>query len=225
MPRGERPHMTNSTRFQLDYDVDSVGSAGVAEVQLWATHDDGESWRLWGTDDDMQSPFDVAVREEGIFGFRVVIISRNGLSGRKPRTGDLADIWVGVDTTPPTAELVSATYGQGSRAGHLCIRWKAADDYLDPRPISLLFAETAEGPWTAIASAMPNDGDYAWPADPQLPTEIYLRLEVRDEAGNVTVEQLSEPIHLDGLAPKARIRGVKPLKDMDREAFRQPRRG
>jgi len=180
---------------------------------------------LWGTDDDMQSPFDVAVREEGVFGFRVVIVSRSGMSGRSPRSGDLADIWVGVDTTAPRAKLVSATYGSGAQAGQLTIRWDASDSYLGPRPVSLLFADSADGPWTSIASALPNTGEFAWPADPQLPPQIYLRLEVRDEAGNVGVDQLTNPIRVDGLAPRARIRGVKPLRDADREAFRQPRRG
>ena len=224
LPKGERPQMTNATRFHLEYDIDAVGPSGVAEVQLWATADAGHSWRLWGADEDLQSPFDVVVEEEGIFGFHVVIVSRNGLSGRRPRTGDLADIWVGVDTTSPVAQLTSATYGEGANAGKLSIRWTASDAYLDPRPVTLKFAEAPEGPWTVIASALPNSGEFAWPADPQLPTSVYLRLEVRDEAGNLTVDQLAEPIRIDGLAPKARIRGVLPVPELDREAFRQPRR-
>lgn len=225
VPPGERPQMTNATRFRLEYDVDSVGPSGVAEVQLWATADGGQTWRLWGVDEDRESPFDVAVEDEGIFGFRVVIVSQHGLSGRKPRAGELADIWVGVDTTPPEARLTSATYGQGAQAGKLLIAWQAADSYLGDRPITLLFSESPNGPWTVIASALPHTGEFAWPADPQLPADLYLRLEVRDEAGNQTVDQLSEPIRIEGLAPKARIRGVQPLQDADREAFRQPRRG
>ena len=58
-----------------------MGPSGVAEVQLWATADGGQTWRMWGTDDDLQSPFDVVVEEEGIFGFHVVVVGRNGLAG------------------------------------------------------------------------------------------------------------------------------------------------
>jgi hypothetical protein len=147
------------------------------------------------------------------------------MSGRRPRTGDLADIWVGVDSTPPTAELTSATYGEGPDTGKLLIQWQAADRFLDPRPVTLSFSESPEGPWTTIVSALPNSGQFAWPADPHLPSTVYLKLEVRDEAGNVTNDQTDQPIQIDGLAPKARIRGVQPLRDTDREAFRIPRRG
>jgi hypothetical protein len=225
LPPGERPQMTNATRFRLDYDVDAVGPSGVAEVQLWATADGGQTWRLWGVDEDRESPFDVVVEDQGIFGFRVVLVSHHGLSGRKPRSGDPADIWVGVDTTPPEGRLTSATYGEGAHAGKLFIQWQASDNYLGSRPITLLFSESGDGPWTVIASALPNTGEFAWPADPQLPATLYLRLEVRDEAGNLTADQLSEPIRVEGLAPKARIRGVQPMHEPDREAFRHPRRG
>jgi hypothetical protein len=225
LPPGERPQMTSATRFQLSYDVDAVGPSGVAEVQLWATADGGQTWRLWGTDDDLRSPFDVVVEEEGIFGFHVVVVGRNGLAGRKPRTGDLADIFVGVDTKSPVAKLTAAAYGDGNQAGKLLIRWEASDTYMDARPITLKFSENPAGPWTVIASALPNTGEYAWPADAQVPAAVYLRLEARDEAGNVAVDQLTEPVRIDGLAPRARIRAIQPIRDVDREAFRLPRRG
>jgi hypothetical protein len=225
LPPGERPRMTNATRFQLDYDVDAVGPAGVAEVQLWGTADGGQTWRLWGTDEDLISPVDVAVDAQGIFGFQVVVISRNGLAGRKPRSGDLADVWVGVDTQPPVARLTAVVCGEGVDAGKLVIRWEVSDDYLDPRPITLKFSDNGAEPWTVIASGLPNSGQFTWPADAQLPARVYLQLEARDEAGNVTVDVAAEPVQLDLLAPKARIRGIQPIQDLDREAFRQPRRG
>ncbi len=225
LPPGERPQMTSSPRFRLDYDVDAVGPSGVAEVQLWATPDGGRTWRLWGTDEDLQSPFDVAVQEEGIFGFHVVVVGRNGMAGRKPRSGDLADVWVGVDTTAPTARLTSATYGTGSQTGKLVIQWQAADALLDPRGVTLSFSESPQGPWTVIASSLPNSGQFVWAADPQLPPSVYLQLQVRDAAGNTATDQTSEPVLIDGLAPKARIRGILPMQEIDREAFRLPRRG
>jgi hypothetical protein len=223
LPMGEQPRMTDATHFRLDYSVESVGASGVAEVQLWASGDGGETWQMWGVDEDLQSPFEVEVEEEGVYGFRVVIVSRSGLSGRPPVAGDPADIWVGVDTTKPEAELISATYGQGPQAGKMVLRWRAEDAFLGPRPISLLYSESADGPWSVIASSLPDSGEYAWPADPQLPRSVYLRLEVRDEAGNVAIHQLTEPVRLDGLAPKAKINGVLPVTDLDREAFRRPR--
>lgn len=224
LPAGERPRMTDSRRFQLEYDVAATGSAGLAEVQLWATADAGRTWRLWGTDNDLQSPFDVAVERDGIFGFHVVLVGKNGMSGRRPRTGDPADIWIGVDTSAPTAELTGATYGEGPSSGKLLIQWRATDAFLVPRPITLYYSEAADGPWSTIVSSLPNNGQFAWSAGPELPPDVYLKLDVRDQAGNTSSAQTDQPVCIAELAPKARIRGVRPVHQMDREAFRVPRR-
>jgi hypothetical protein len=223
LPPGERPQMTNSRRFQLEYDVAAIGPSGLAEVQLWATTDAGRTWRLWGTDKDLRSPFDVSVEQDGIFGFRVVVVGNNGMSGRRPRSGDPADVWIGVDGESPRAKLTGAAYGEGSNAGKLMIRWQGSDPHLGPRPVTLLYSESPNGPWTTIVSALPNTGEFAWPAGPELPPDVYVKLEVRDQAGNVATAQTERPVRIDGLAPKARIRGIQPMPNVDREAFRVPR--
>jgi hypothetical protein len=222
LPNGERPRMTTSRQFRLDYDVDSVGPSGVASVELWGTSDGGHSWLSWGRDADCQSPFDVTVDNDGIYGFRVVIENRSGFAGQPPRSGDLADIWVGVDSTSPAARLTSAIYGSGSQAGTLEIHWTAEDPYLTARPVTLQFSGNPAGPWTTIVAGLANDGQYYWPVDPRIPPQIYLRLEVRDEAGNVGTDQLTQPISIEGLAPKGRIRGILPTRtpDASRDASR-----
>ncbi len=219
LPAGEQARMTNSLHFQLDYELDSVGPEGVDEIQLWGTTNYGQSWVRWSLDEDLESPIDVQVKQEGIYGFRVVIVGRNGLATPAPHTGDLADIWVGVDTTRPTARITSAIYGDGVHAGELDIRWKVIDESIGDRAVTLLFSENPTGPWTTIAAGLPNSEQYYWSVDPNTPREIYLRLEVRDEAGNTTDHQLVEPISTTGLVPKAFIRSVRPVTDQPREAF------
>jgi hypothetical protein len=159
----------------------------------------------------MESPFLVDVDSEGIYGFRVVLVSRNGLASQTPRSGDLADLWVGIDTTEPTAEITSAAYGKDEHAGHLNIQWAATDDHLGPRPVTLVFSESEDGPWTPIASGLPNSGQYFWRVDSGVPDKFYLRLEVRDEAGNLGADQLKQPIASAGLTPKGRVRDFEPL--------------
>lgn len=211
--------MTNSLRFQLDYELDSVGPEGVDEVQLWGSTDYGKTWVRWSLDEDLRSPLDVQVEQEGIYGFRVVIVGRNGLATPAPHTGDLADIWVGVDTTRPNARISSAIYGEGVHAGELDIRWEIIDESIGDRAVTLLFSEHPTGPWTTIAAGLPNTQQYYWSVDPNTPRQIYLRLEVRDEAGNTTEHQLVEPISTTGLVPKAFIRSVRPVAEKPREAF------
>jgi hypothetical protein len=209
LPFGQRPRMTNSKRFNLDYSIDAVGPQGVEKVELWATRNGGQDWKLWAVDEDRTSPMLVEVQEEGIYGFRIVIVGKNGLTSQTPRPGDPADLWVGVDTTPPVAEITSATYGKAEWAGHLDIQWTASDSGFGARPITLLISESARGPWTTIASGLPNTGQYHWRVDSRVPDQFYLRMEVRDEAGNLAEVQLSEPIRSAGLTPRGRIRNIE----------------
>jgi hypothetical protein len=205
--------MTNSLHFQLDYELDSVGPAGVDEVQLWGSTDFGQTWERWSLDEDLLSPLEVQVEREGIYGLRVVIVGRNGLATPAPHAGDLADIWVGVDTTRPVARISSAAYGEGVHAGELDIRWEIVDEAIGDRAVTLLFSEQPAGPWTTIAAGLPNTKQYYWSIDPNTPRQIYLRLEVRDEAGNTAEHQLVEPISTTGLVPKAFIRSVRPVTE------------
>jgi hypothetical protein len=210
LPAGERPRMTSSKRFNLDYSVDAVGPSGVEKVELWVTRNAGRDWDLGWVDEDCESPLLVEVENEGIYGFRVVIVGKNGLASQTPRSGDLADLWVGVDATKPTVEITSAAYGSDAHAGQLDIRWTAIDDHLGNRPITLSFSAQPDGPWTTIASGLPNTGEYYWRVDSRVPAQFYLRLEVRDEAGNVAVHRLDQPLQSAGLTPKASIRGFAP---------------
>lgn len=204
-------HMVNKERFELVYDVDSVGSAGVAQIELWVTEDAGKSWQSFGIDDDGRSPMLVAVDGEGLYGFRVVVRTTTGVSSQVPVAGDLPDVWVGVDLTKPDVELVSAEQGSDDESDQLAIEWRAGDERLADRPMVLRYAETPDGPWTTIASGLENSGRYLWRIDSRLPDRVYVQVEARDEAGNVAVDQLADPVSLKQVRPQSRIRGVHPL--------------
>ena len=221
-PSGQQPRLTNSKRFSLDYDVQSVGPEGLAAVELWGTTDGGHTWIKWGSDPDKTSPFDVEVNHEASYGFRIVIVGKSGLATGSPQPGDAADIWVGIDLTRPAAKLTGAAYGQGDAAGKLDIRWQATDANLGSRPVTLAIGDHPDGPFTPIAVGLPNSGQYFWEYDPRSPRQIFLRLEVRDDAGNVAIDQLTEPIKVEGLEPKGRIRGFNVGPENIRGAFRTP---
>jgi hypothetical protein len=221
-PTAQRPRLTNSRRFSLEYDVETVGPEGLQAVELWGTTDGGRTWVKWGADPDKQSPFEVEVNNEAIYGFRIVIVGRNGLATSSPRPGEAADIWVGVDLTRPAARLTSAAYGQGDASGKLDIRWEASDANLGSRAISLSIGERPSGPFSPLAAGLPNNGQYLWEFDPRSPRQIFLRLEVRDEAGNIAVDQLTDPIKVEGLEPKGRIREFNAGPEPIQGAFRPP---
>ncbi len=216
LPPGRRPRMVNSRRFHLEYDVTSVGSSGISRVELWGTQDGGQSWRRLALDDDNRSPLLVEVDREGIYGLKVVVTSGAGLGGRRPQSGEFPELVVGVDLTKPTARITAARPGTGAKSGNLIISWKADDQQLAARPVSLLFSEKPGGPWTPIASSLENTGRYNWAVDYRVPEGVYLRIEVRDEAGNVGAFETAEPVSLDRFQPAAQIRGVRSVGDSRR---------
>ncbi|MCH7729438.1 MAG: hypothetical protein IH991_23620 [Planctomycetes bacterium] len=209
LPIGVKPRMTRGRQFNLRYGVDTVAPDQIAKVELWATRDGGRTWQNWGTDADLQSPFPVNVFEDAVYGFRVVVTTGSGIAGEPPRDGDAADIWIGVDTTKPIATITSAPLANDGT--QLLVNWEAQDRHLSERPITLSFAEIPNGPLTTIAAGLPNKVQYVWTIDPHVPPQIYLRLDVRDAAGNQATYQLARPIRLDARVPTGRILGFDPL--------------
>jgi hypothetical protein len=117
----------------------------------------------------------------------------------------------GVDLTKPAARITSAELGKDKEEGQLFIAWEATDKMLADRPITLAFGQNPSGPWTTIATGLENTGLYNWTIESRVPPLIYLRLEVRDEAGNLAICERKEPIALDQLRPSAKIREVRPV--------------
>ncbi len=218
LPPGVRPQFINHKAFALNYGVETVGPSGIGQVELWVTRDAGQTWEPGGIDPDRESPFDVEVQAEGLYGFRIVVEGGNGLSGRRPQPGDLADIWVNVDLTKPIATITNVVYGEGPHVGHLDIQWSCSDAHLAQRPVSLYYAASPDGPWNPIAEEIANSGRYVWKITPEVPADIYLRITATDEAGNVGEMVLRRAIANDGLVPRAQIRSINPLSPVQEEA-------
>ena len=203
--------MISTKRFRLDYAINAIDPSGVAKVDLWMTRDNGRNWKVWGSDPDNVSPFPVQVNDEGRYGFRVVIHSRDGLTGQGPSTGDQPDIYIHVDSQPPLVKITSVPYGRNSEAGRLIINWRASDPFLSLRPIRLSYSRGPTGPWTVIEDGLRNVSRYVWKVEPNVPERIFLKIEATDQAGNVGVHQLSQSIDISGLVPRGTIRGVVPV--------------
>ena len=75
--------------------------------------------------------------------------------------------------------------------------------------MSLSLGVGPSGPWTPIASGLENTGNYRWRLDNRVPDHVFLRLDVRDEAGNQTSYETPEAVALDRQRPAGRIRGVR----------------
>lgn len=209
----KRPRMVNARLFELDYNIDSRGASGISRIELWGTADGGKSWSSFGTDDDNRSPMLVTVNQEGIYGFRIT--AQNG-PGTAPRPGDPPEIWIGVDLTKPTAQIKSVEQPSGEQPGPVVIQWRADDRALKDKPVTLLYSDTPGGPWLSIAAQLENSGQYTWMPDSRVPARIYVRLEVRDEAGNVATVDAPKAVELSQPQPRVNIRDIRPLNDSAR---------
>ncbi len=209
LPPGIRPRMINTRRIELDYELDAINPPAAPKIEIWGTKDGGTNWALFGTDEDGQGPAFVMVEDEGLYGFRIVVAGAGGEEDR-PKAGDRPDMWIGTDYTKPVARLAPLEVGPNAQPGSFLIRWEASDALLAERPVSLYLSTDPSGPWSAIGLDLQNTGQYTWTPAPGTPERGYLRLEVRDMAGNVTVVDSPEPLSFVPTRPRVRIRDVRP---------------
>jgi hypothetical protein len=188
-------------------------------VELWGTKDGGRTWQSLGVDQDNRSPLRVTVPAAGVYGFRILVDGGNGVAAPPPRAGEAPEMVVAVDLAAPQAELRVAEPGQAPFAGQVIIRWSAQDENLAPRPIGLFFSASVEGPWATIATDIDNTGEYAWRLGRDAPPQVFVRMEVRDLAGNVEVCQSPTAINLNLPRPTGRLRNVRPV-DADADRYR-----
>jgi hypothetical protein len=193
--------MVNTKKFSLGFKVDDVGVTGVAGVDLWCTQD----MRVWKKFDAVQqvNAVVVEVKDEGTYGFTLVARNGNGLGKAPPQPGDLPQVWVSVDTTPPAVTLSGVELNLTSKTPSLIVRWTAKDKNFGPRPVTLSFAPAAEGPWTLLAGNVENTGRYEWPLSSALPATMYVRVQAADLNGNVGMALTENPIRLDGYTVRA----------------------
>jgi hypothetical protein len=216
--RGTLPplEIINTKQVTINYEVTKKGPSGIGKVDLWVTRDDGHSWEKLAENPDLNPPMRVELPGEGVYGFRLVLHSKASLlsqgkvgrSNPTPVAGDLPEIRVEVDTTPPTAQLFLPELDT-KQGDSLILTWSASDRNLAPKPITLLWAEQPTGPWQEIVKDWPNDGRYNWKLPPNIPFLVYLRLVTVDAAGNVSTAETPKPICIDLKEPEGRILGIK----------------
>lgn len=204
-------HFVNSLTFQISYEVEGAGPSGVSKIDLYITEDGGTQWFHYGNDADLTSPFVVTVPREGDYGFTFRIQNGAGMRATPPQPGDRPEIQVTVDQTPPVVELLPVKTIATPDGHQLNIEWAVEDRQLAAAPIALYHAVEPNGPWKLIDGWVANSTSYAWKPTASLNGQVYLRLDVRDAAGNLTRQQSPQPLLIDLAQPKARITEVEPL--------------
>jgi hypothetical protein len=229
--------MVKKRQVTIDYEVTKFGPSGIKSVELYVTRDDGRSWvRCDGEDNiNVQAPAEprggpgslkrsltVDLQADGLYGFYLIVKNGAGRGKPPPQNGiDVPQMRIEVDTVAPKAVLFEPR-PHASRRDSLVFCWSAADKNLGPAPVTLQWSERPDGEWHAIGGGeLPNAGDHAgemvegititgsydWQVPANIPARVYLKLLVRDLAGNESVAQPDQPQLVDLSEPE-----VKPLQ-------------
>jgi hypothetical protein len=195
--------MVNTKKFTLNYEVKDVGVTGISRVDLWYTQD-MRTWKKLDTVQQLANGLLVEIKDEGIYGFSLVAQNGNGLGKSPPQQGELPQVWVSVNTTPPTVTLAGVEMSLTSKTPSLIVRWTARDRNFGPRPMTLSYAASPDGPWTLMATNVENSGRFEWPLPVgTVPPGMYVRVQAADLNGNLGFAQTESPIHLDLYTAKA----------------------
>ncbi len=205
VPVSHSRQLINSTHTFLNYQIDHPGAGGANKVQVWMTRDEGQTWQRLCEDASGRSPVAIDLPGEGSYGLSLVV-SNGSASEMPPARGDAPDFRLEVDLTKPVAHLTAIK--PGTDAGTFVVSWTAADKNLKSDPIDLYYGTSREGPWLPIVKGLKNDGSYRWVAPRDLKGQVFIRMEVTDEAGNTTLCVANQPVSLDRIPPKAHILGV-----------------
>jgi hypothetical protein len=206
----------NSTELTLDYELAKVGPSGIGKVELWLTEDDGQSWQRWAEDPEAAASMRggkyqrrIELPREGVFGFRLVVLSHAGLGEPPPKPGDPPEMRVEVDITQPRAQLYCQPDPQRENA--LLLRWECEDKNLAACPVTLEWSDEPQGTWKEIAAKLPaTPGWYSWKLPEGVPVLVYLRLTVWDTAGNKAVAVTPTPQLADLAKPVGHLLRIAP---------------
>jgi hypothetical protein len=211
--------VTNQRRVTMEYEVTRYGSSGIGGADLYVKRDGELNWRKIegihsaGTPagkngEALRRTLAVDLPEDGVYGFFLVVYSGAGLCKQEPRAGDAPQMRVEVDTTLPQAKLWGPAPSP-HRKDTLLLKWEATDNRLGDRPITLEWAENKDGPWQHVGGPqVPNTGSLDWVIPANVPPRVYLRLTVRDVAGNVAVAETQKPVLVDLIRPEAKLIGL-----------------
>jgi len=188
--------LVNSRRIMLDYDLAEIPKPDQTVLELWFTQD-GHNWEHDKTALKSGSPYMIEVNREGTYGF-ILLARRVGEKSEAPAPGDKPQVWVKVDWTKPVVQLMQARPVGDAVARQLAVAWVATDNNLAAQPITLSWAESADGPWYAFATQIENSGHYIWPVPGNVPARVYLRVEAVDLVGNVGTTTTPTPVSISG---------------------------
>jgi hypothetical protein len=216
--RGRMPplQLVNDSEIVVEYEVSKIGPSGLSSVEVWLTRDGGAHWSPFAKDDEADRTVSgktykrtLKLPGDGVYGLTLVVKSKAGMGRTAPRPGDLPEMLIEVDTLPPDGKLLDLVPDPQQR-DTIILNWTASDRNLASKPITLEWSEQATGPWQMIAQDVEHTCKYVWHLPPAIPSYVYLKMTVRDSAGNQASAITRRPQLVDVTEPESRLIRVTP---------------
>lgn len=189
----------------VNYEVERTPGAPTPKVELWGTRDRGVTWTKLASDPDGISPIEANLPQDGVWGLKIVTRAATAPEAG-PKSGTQPDTYVESDRLPPSVMVGTAEI----QRGQVAIRWEANDKNMPANAISIYYGRTPQGPWSEVAKAVENTGEYVWNfSQAGVAGNVYFRVEAVDEAKNTAVSMSPMVVSLDPQSAKARVLQVQ----------------
>ncbi|HLY09959.1 MAG TPA: hypothetical protein VKW04_11695 [Planctomycetota bacterium] len=200
------PTTANEVPVRIEWTGGDLGGSGLKRVSLWTTRDGGQTWKLYGDDPGLKSPF-FFTDLDGIYGLKLVGEDKVGNANPPPVPGMPPLSTLTLDRTKPEVKLISPKPPGYLGGVALDVQWTAKDNIDMPaNGIALSWSDDGGKTWKEIGKGLKNDGLFTWvPPRATLP-DCRVKIVAADFAGNVT-EVTSERFGIDGTVPEARATG------------------
>jgi Tfp pilus assembly protein PilF len=199
------PTDAKSPVFDVTYNAQDLGGAGLAKVQIYFQIEGEKVWHLYGEDKDLTSPFRFEAKRGGRYGFKMVGTDRVGNSEPIPDASTRPDIWVLMDSIKPVVRLTSFKGSKIKPVGGKTVReitWSATDDNMSQSPITLELSTNDGATYErVVVTDFQNSGRFPWtiPSDLNI-DKARIRITALDVLGNKGVD-VSDPFSIDSTPP------------------------
>lgn len=198
------PHWRASTPFAITATANN--DMGIKNVSLYYRYSNDNSswdeWAIYGTDDT--EPYNWSFTgSDGYYQFYSIAIDNAGNIEDAPA---MADSIAGIDTTPPTIELIYPIGGENI-SGILEIKWNATDNIANLNgTIWIQYSDDNGTTWNEIVYNINNTEEYNWITTIVSDGSYLIMVNATDYAGNTDSNESSSFI----------IDNTKPIINLER---------
>jgi RNA polymerase sigma factor (sigma-70 family) len=173
--------------FDLPFRVDPMTREIVGGFILYVSKDNGHTVEIADRKPPTAQRFHYQAPDDGIYWFVVGTESKEGRARPIDVPMDSPAIRIWVDTVRPEAKLQLVQ----RRKSMISVRWDVDDENLDKLSIQLEYQRIDDKEWTKLPIKPATEGHHDWNIPDDI--EVWVRLRVRDKAGNESIATLCIP--------------------------------